>query len=99
MKLAKVTACAGVLFGSLMSGANGAVTARRHAHRAGGALVRHSGPAADGCADSEFGQQSGLQVSVSAALLDGRTTTGVNGMMTPQEALQRLLAGTAWPAA
>ena len=43
---------------------------------------------------TQFGQQSGLQVSVNAALLERRTTPGVSGVMTPMEALQRLLAGT-----
>lgn len=41
-----------------------------------------------------FGRQSGLQVSVPAALADGRTSAAVSGPMAPIEALSRLLTGT-----
>ncbi|WP_421706808.1 TonB-dependent receptor domain-containing protein [Algihabitans sp.] len=41
-----------------------------------------------------FGQQSGLQVTLDGALARGRTTSGVSGNLTDEEALQRLLAGT-----
>ncbi len=41
-----------------------------------------------------FGQQSGLQVSVDAALVRGAVTQGVRGSMTAEQALSRLLAGT-----
>ncbi|MHA3790464.1 TonB-dependent receptor [Sphingomonas sp. YL-JM2C] len=41
-----------------------------------------------------FGRQSGLQVSVPAALADGRTASAISGTMAPLEALGRLLAGT-----
>jgi len=43
---------------------------------------------------TQFGQQSGWQVSVGADLIRGLSTQGVNGTMPPAEALQRLLAGT-----
>lgn len=41
-----------------------------------------------------FGRQADLQVSVPAALANGRTSAAVSGAMTPREALGRLLAGT-----
>ena len=41
-----------------------------------------------------FGQQSGLQVSVDGALVRGLSTSGVQGRMTAERAVQRLLAGT-----
>jgi iron complex outermembrane receptor protein len=41
-----------------------------------------------------FGQQSGMQVSVSAGLAHGVTSPGVSGSMTSTQALDRLLAGT-----
>lgn len=41
-----------------------------------------------------FGQQSGMQVSVSADVAQGVASRGVSGTMTPIEALDRLLAGT-----
>jgi len=41
-----------------------------------------------------FGRQSGLQISVHADLVRGLTTPGVSGLMTPEQALARLLAGT-----
>ncbi len=41
-----------------------------------------------------FGQQSGWQVSVHGDLIRGASTRGVSGTMTPQQALDRLLAGT-----
>jgi len=41
-----------------------------------------------------FGQQSGRQVGADTALLAGLSTQGVQGMMTVEEALQRLLAST-----
>ncbi|MBI2740116.1 MAG: TonB-dependent receptor [Rhodospirillales bacterium] len=41
-----------------------------------------------------FGRQSGLQISVHADLVRGLATTGVSGLMTPEQALARLLAGT-----
>ncbi|HZB56988.1 MAG TPA: TonB-dependent receptor, partial [Reyranella sp.] len=41
-----------------------------------------------------FGRQSGLQVSVHGDLVRGLTTPGVSGLMTPEQALARLLAGT-----
>lgn len=43
---------------------------------------------------TQFGRQSGLQVSVPAALADGRTSSAVSGSLAPIEALSRLLAGT-----
>ena len=49
-------------------------------------------PLADGL--TAFGRQSGLQVSVDAALVRGRSTAGVSGTLTPVEALNTLLAGT-----
>ncbi|CAO3433458.1 TonB-dependent siderophore receptor [Azospirillum doebereinerae] len=41
-----------------------------------------------------FGQQSGWQVSVHGALIDGLATPGVEGLLTPDQALRRLLIGT-----
>lgn len=41
-----------------------------------------------------FGQQSGLQVSVPAALLQGKTSTAVKGELTASGALEQLLTGT-----
>jgi len=41
-----------------------------------------------------FGRQSGLQVSVAAALAEGRNSSAVSGSMAPVQALGRLLAGT-----
>jgi hypothetical protein len=41
-----------------------------------------------------FGRQSGLQVSVHGDLVRGLATPGVSGLMTPEQALARLLAGT-----
>jgi iron complex outermembrane recepter protein len=41
-----------------------------------------------------FGQQSGRQVTADGALLRGVGTNGVQGTMTVEEALRRLLAGT-----
>lgn len=41
-----------------------------------------------------FGQQSGLQVSVGAALLSGRQAQAVNGHMSNQQALTQLLGGS-----
>ncbi|WP_249673614.1 TonB-dependent receptor [Pseudomonas abieticivorans] len=41
-----------------------------------------------------FGQQSGLQVTVDATLLAGRTSTAVSGTLSNQRALDRLLTGT-----
>ena len=41
-----------------------------------------------------FGQQSGLQVSTQASLVDGRTSSAVKGTISPLQALTQLLAGT-----
>lgn len=41
-----------------------------------------------------FGQQSGMQVSISAGVAQGVQSGGVTGSMTPRQALERLLAGT-----
>lgn len=41
-----------------------------------------------------FGRQAGLQVSAESALLGNRTSPGVSGSMTANEALSRLLAGS-----
>ena len=41
-----------------------------------------------------FGQQSGMQVSVSAGVAQAASSPGVTGTMTPTQALDRLLAGT-----
>jgi iron complex outermembrane receptor protein len=41
-----------------------------------------------------FGQQSGRQITVDASLVQGLSTQGVQGTMTVEEALQRLLTGT-----
>ncbi|MET0366006.1 MAG: secretin and TonB N-terminal domain-containing protein, partial [Sphingobium sp.] len=43
---------------------------------------------------TDFGDQSGLQVSVNAADVRGRTSASVSGRMTPAKALSQLLAGT-----
>lgn len=41
-----------------------------------------------------FGQQSGMQVSISAGLAQGVSSPGASGAMTPSQALDRLLSGT-----
>ncbi len=41
-----------------------------------------------------LGQQGGLQIAVSNALVAGKTSAPVSGVMTAEQALQRLLAGT-----
>jgi len=43
---------------------------------------------------TSFGQQSGLQVSTQAPLVEGRNSTAVKGAMPALQALSRLLAGT-----
>jgi hemoglobin/transferrin/lactoferrin receptor protein len=43
---------------------------------------------------TDFGSQSGLQVSINAADLQGQRSAGVRGRMTTQEALTRLLAAS-----
>lgn len=43
---------------------------------------------------TEFGRQSGLQVSIDAGAIRGIQSPGVSGRMAPAEALGRLLAGT-----
>lgn len=43
---------------------------------------------------TQFGRQSGMQVSVDAGLVRGISSPGVGGSMLPEQALQRLLAGT-----
>lgn len=47
-----------------------------------------------GAALSQFGRQSGLQVTAPGAMTGGLQSPGVIGEMTPHEALTRLLAGT-----
>jgi outer membrane receptor for ferric coprogen and ferric-rhodotorulic acid len=42
----------------------------------------------------QFGRQAGLQVSADNALIQNRRTAGVNGVMTREQALTALLAGT-----
>lgn len=42
----------------------------------------------------QFGRQSGMQVSVGAGLIQGINSPGVRGSFTPEQALNRLLAGT-----
>ncbi|MGH8656529.1 MAG: secretin and TonB N-terminal domain-containing protein [Gammaproteobacteria bacterium] len=41
-----------------------------------------------------FAEQSGLQLLYSAELAEGKTTRGVSGRLTPEQALQTLLEGT-----
>lgn len=43
---------------------------------------------------TQFGQQSGWQVSVNGMLLQGKTSPGVTGSMMPEQAVTRLFAGT-----
>lgn len=43
---------------------------------------------------TQFGQQSGLQISAPAAATRGKTTDGVSGRLPADDALSRLLAGT-----
>ncbi|QUS39441.1 TonB-dependent heme/hemoglobin receptor family protein [Tardiphaga alba] len=43
---------------------------------------------------TQFGRQSGLQVSVSSAAARGRSSPGVSGTLTPDQALSQLLSGT-----
>jgi len=41
-----------------------------------------------------FGRQTGLQIAVDTATVTGKSTAGVNGTMTSEEGLRRLLSGT-----
>lgn len=41
-----------------------------------------------------LGQQAGLQLAVSAPVIAGKTSSAVSGVMTAEQALQQLLAGT-----
>jgi len=41
-----------------------------------------------------FGQQAGVQLAVGAAVVAGKTSTAISGLMTAEQALQRLLTGT-----
>jgi iron complex outermembrane receptor protein len=43
---------------------------------------------------TQFGRQSGWQVSISATLLQGKTSPGVSGAMTPDQAVHRLFSGS-----
>ncbi|MGH6619173.1 MAG: STN domain-containing protein, partial [Alphaproteobacteria bacterium] len=43
---------------------------------------------------TQFGRQSGMQVSVDAGLIRGISSPGASGSMLPEQALRRLLAGT-----
>lgn len=43
---------------------------------------------------TQFGQQSGWQVSVNGALVQGKTSRGVSGSMTPEQAINRLFQET-----
>lgn len=43
---------------------------------------------------TQFGRQSGMQVSVDAGLIRGISSPGVGGSMPPEHALRQLLAGT-----
>jgi len=47
-----------------------------------------------GAALMQFAQQSGWQVSAHGDLVQGKTSPGVSGTMTPEQAIARLLAGT-----
>ena len=59
------------------------------------AIVSYSVPAGPlGTAISRFGDRSNLQVLYPAALVQGKTSPGVSGTLTPSEALNRILAGT-----
>ncbi len=41
-----------------------------------------------------FGEQAGMQITVDTALLTGRTSQTVSGLLAPEEALRRLLTGS-----
>ena len=41
-----------------------------------------------------FGRQSGTQIAVDTASVTGKTSSGINGAMTSEQALRQLLAGT-----
>lgn len=43
---------------------------------------------------AEFGRQSGIQLSYLPDYVSGKTSPGVNGTLSPQQALQALLSGT-----
>ncbi|MFN4169997.1 MAG: STN domain-containing protein, partial [Pannonibacter phragmitetus] len=59
------------------------------------ATASYSVPAGPlGTAISRFGDRSNLQVLYPAALVQGKTSPGVSGTLTPTEALNRILAGT-----
>lgn len=44
-----------------------------------------------------FGQQAGIQVSVNAATIRSISSSGVSGRLSPQVAIERLLAGSGLP--
>jgi hemoglobin/transferrin/lactoferrin receptor protein len=51
-------------------------------------------PQALGDALADFGQQARMQVSVDAAAIRGVSSPGVSGVLSPAQAISRLLAGT-----
>ena len=43
---------------------------------------------------TQFGRQAGLQVSIPASLVEGKTSHAVNGTMSPSQSLAQILSGT-----
>lgn len=43
---------------------------------------------------TQFGRQAGLQVSIPASLVEGKTSHAVNGTMSPSQSLTQILSGT-----
>lgn len=43
---------------------------------------------------TQFGRQAGLQVSIPASLVEGKTSHAVNGTMPPSQSLEQILSGT-----
>ncbi|MDI6653941.1 TonB-dependent receptor plug domain-containing protein [Gluconobacter japonicus] len=43
---------------------------------------------------TQFGRQAGLQVSIPASLVEGKTSHAVNGTMSPSQSLVQILSGT-----
>jgi iron complex outermembrane receptor protein len=71
-------------------------TATPGVHLAQSAAERQFNIAAQPLADAltEFGRQSGLRVTVDAALVRGLSSPAVSGAMAPDDALRQLLSGT-----
>jgi iron complex outermembrane recepter protein len=92
-RMAWLGACAAVL---LLATPAWADDARPRAQLAQAAAQRQFNIPAQPLADAltEFGRQSGLRVTVDAALVRGLSSPAVSGAMAPEDALRQLLGGT-----